>query len=104
MFTGEYRHAVDGKGRLAVPARFRPQLAAGCVVLLPSRYAAAFGDAVVYCDATDVPETVRRLHADKAALRAQAARGPEFVRRHHGHEVYAERAARLATQGHPVHG
>ena len=32
MFTGEYRHAVDEKGRLAVPARFRPQLAGTCVV------------------------------------------------------------------------
>ena len=32
MFTGEYRHAVDGKGRLAVPARFRGQLADGAVV------------------------------------------------------------------------
>ena len=32
MFTGEYRHTVDDKGRLAVPARFRPQLAAGAVV------------------------------------------------------------------------
>ena len=26
MFTGEYRHAVDDKGRIAVPARFRAQL------------------------------------------------------------------------------
>ena len=32
MFTGEYRHAVDDKGRLAVPARFRGQLADGAVV------------------------------------------------------------------------
>ena len=32
MFTGEYRHAVDEKGRLAVPARFRVQLEGGCVV------------------------------------------------------------------------
>lgn len=32
MFTGEYRHAVDEKGRLAVPARFRAQLEGGCVV------------------------------------------------------------------------
>lgn len=32
MFTGEYRHAVDGKGRIAVPARFRTQLAGGLVV------------------------------------------------------------------------
>ena len=32
MFTGEYRHSVDGKGRLAVPARFRTQLQTGAVV------------------------------------------------------------------------
>ena len=32
MFTGEYRHAVDEKGRLAVPARFRAQLDGGLVV------------------------------------------------------------------------
>ena len=32
MFTGEYRHTVDEKGRIAVPARFRAQLGAGAVV------------------------------------------------------------------------
>jgi MraZ protein len=32
VFTGEYRHTVDDKGRLAVPARFRGQLATGAVV------------------------------------------------------------------------
>ncbi len=32
MFTGEYRHAVDDKGRIAVPSRFRAQLAGGVVV------------------------------------------------------------------------
>ena len=32
MFTGEYRHSVDDKGRLAVPARFRVQLAGGAYV------------------------------------------------------------------------
>ncbi|WP_433297034.1 glycosyltransferase family 2 protein [Actinoplanes sp. CA-030573] len=77
-------------------------LAAGCVALLPYRYAATFGDAAVYCEAAEVAETVRLLHQDRAALRAQAARGPEFVRRHHGHERYADLAAKLATQGHPI--
>ncbi len=32
VFTGEYRHSVDDKGRLAVPARFRVQLAGGAYV------------------------------------------------------------------------
>ena len=32
MFTGEYHHAVDGKGRIAVPSRFRAQLAGEIVV------------------------------------------------------------------------
>jgi MraZ protein len=32
VFTGEYRHTVDDKGRIAVPAKFRAQLGAGAFV------------------------------------------------------------------------
>lgn len=32
MFIGEYRHALDTKGRLAIPAKFRTALSGGCVV------------------------------------------------------------------------
>jgi MraZ protein len=32
VFTGEYRHAIDGKGRIAVPARFRTELEDGAFV------------------------------------------------------------------------
>ena len=32
MFTGEYRHSVDDKGRMAVPSKFRMQLEDGAFV------------------------------------------------------------------------
>ncbi len=32
VFTGEYRHTVDDKGRIAVPSRFRAQLEGGAFV------------------------------------------------------------------------
>ncbi len=44
MFIGEYRHTVDDKGRVAVPVRFRSQLAGsafvarwldGCLAIFP---------------------------------------------------------------------
>ncbi len=32
MFLGEFKHVIDDKGRLTIPARFRPDLARGVVV------------------------------------------------------------------------
>ena len=32
MFLGEFEHSLDDKGRLAVPARFRPELGQGLVL------------------------------------------------------------------------
>lgn len=32
MFTGEYKHSVDAKGRVAIPVRFRLQLEEGAVL------------------------------------------------------------------------
>lgn len=33
MFLGEYSHSVDGKGRLAIPARFRSKIERGAVLM-----------------------------------------------------------------------
>jgi MraZ protein len=32
MFWGEYMHHLDTKGRLIVPARYRPKLAKGAIL------------------------------------------------------------------------
>jgi MraZ protein len=32
MFLGEFSHTVDDKGRMTIPARFRPELATGLIV------------------------------------------------------------------------
>ena len=32
VFLGEYSHSLDGKGRVVMPSKFRPELADGCVV------------------------------------------------------------------------
>jgi MraZ protein len=54
VFTGEFRHAIDGKGRVAVPARFRADLAPGatlcrwlenCVAIFPKQVWQTLADA-----------------------------------------------------------
>jgi MraZ protein len=32
MFIGEYKHSIDDKGRMAIPAKFRPELSHAAVI------------------------------------------------------------------------
>jgi O-antigen biosynthesis protein len=70
-------------------------MAAGCVALLPHRFAPTFGEAAVYCAPDEVGDTARMLHGRRTALREQSDRGREFVERRHGHELFAARVALL---------
>lgn len=62
MFTGEYRHTIDEKGRVAVPARFRGELAGtayvsrwidGCLAIFPRAEWNALADRVGALQLTD---------------------------------------------------
>ncbi len=71
MFIGEYRHTVDDKGRVAVPIRFRAQLAGTAFV---SRW-------IDGCLAIFPPDGFERL-AEKAATLPVADPGARFFNRY----------------------
>ncbi|HEY8473040.1 MAG TPA: glycosyltransferase [Natronosporangium sp.] len=63
-------------------------LAAGCVVIAPRRLAGAFGDAALYRDPPELPETLRDYHAGRDRYLAQSRRAREWVRQHYREEAY----------------
>jgi MraZ protein len=67
VFTGEYRHTVDEKGRLAVPARFRGELVAGAFVSKWTDLCLAIFPKGAW---DDVATKVASLHLSDAAGRA----------------------------------
>lgn len=105
MFTGEYRHTIDVKGRLAVPARFRAELAGeayvcrwldGCLAIFPRsaweelagriRNLATVGDATARSFARHVFSSAFPIEVDRqgrvllpASLRETEGLGGEAV-------------------------
>jgi hypothetical protein len=76
----------------------RPALeaaAAGCVVVLPERCAALYGDAAVYAGPGEAGEVVRRYAADPAAFAEQSRRAREVVARAHGATAFTGFVAAL---------
>ncbi|GGN53809.1 hypothetical protein GCM10010112_02970 [Actinoplanes lobatus] len=82
----------------AVELVSRPALeaaATGCVVLVPPRLTAAFGDAAVPCAPADVPALLRRYQSDPDLYTAQSRRARTAVERDYRPGLLAERIGTL---------
>jgi hypothetical protein len=76
----------------------RPALEAaglGCVVVLPERCAALYGDAAVYCEPADVAELIHRYAANAGLYQEQSRRARAVVSRAHHPGTFVERIAEL---------
>jgi glycosyltransferase involved in cell wall biosynthesis len=63
-------------------------LAAGCVVVLPPRFEATFGDAALYCEPSEVVGLVDGLYADLERFLAHSALAQQRVRERFSHDSY----------------
>lgn len=76
----------------------RPALeaaAVGCVVVLPERSAAVYGDAAVYTTPDGVPELIRRYREDPGRYAEQSRRARAVVAKAHHPQLFADRIAGL---------
>jgi MraZ protein len=88
VFTGEYRHTVDEKGRIAVPVRFRPELAQGaqvskwidgCVALFPRADWEALAERTATLPLTDQGSRTFQRFLFGAAFEVELDRQGRFV-------------------------
>jgi MraZ protein len=88
VFTGEYRHAVDDKGRVAVPVRFRTELAGGaqvskwidgCVAIHPRAAWEALANRVGALPVTDAGARVFQRYIFGAAFEVELDRQGRVV-------------------------
>lgn len=82
----------------AVETLSRPALEAaalGCVVVLPERSAAVYGDAAVYSTPQGVPELIRRYRESPALFAEQSRRARAVVTTAHHPQLFADRIAGL---------
>ncbi|MET0425802.1 MAG: glycosyltransferase family A protein [Actinoplanes sp.] len=68
------REAAEWYSRPALEAA-----AAGCVVVMPERYAGLYGDAAVYCGRSEVAALIARYRADPALFAEQSRRARAVV-------------------------
>jgi hypothetical protein len=76
--------------------------AAGCVVVLPERFAACHGDAAVYCAPDHVQATIERYHADRALYAEQSRRARAVAARAYSRTGYLARVEALLRAPQPA--
>jgi hypothetical protein len=76
--------------------------AAGCVVLLPERFAAFYGDAAVYCTPDQAQATVERYVADRGLYAEQSRRAREVAAKAHHRGGYLNRIEALLRAPQPA--
>lgn len=82
----------------AVETISRPVLeaaAAGCVVMMPERFAAAYGAAAVYCGPGEAAEQIRRYHGDRALFAEQSRLARTGVAEAHDPRLFVDRVVEL---------
>ena len=82
----------------AVETLSRPALeaaAVGCVVVLPERSAAVYGDAAVYATPDGVPDLIRRYRENPGMFAEQSRRARAVVAKAHHPQLFADRIAGL---------
>jgi MraZ protein len=88
VFTGEYRHTVDDKGRVAVPVRFRAELAQGaqvskwidgCVALFPRADWEALAERTAALSVADLNARTFQRFLFGAAFEVELDRQGRFV-------------------------
>ena len=98
MFIGEYKHSVDDKGRMAIPAKFRKSLAGGVVVtrgidphlyIFPAEEWAKLADKIAKLSITQANSRAFSRHMLGGASEAEIdSQGriliPEYLRQHAG--------------------
>ncbi|MEU4219183.1 glycosyltransferase [Actinoplanes sp. NPDC026623] len=99
-----FNHQLDFYLHFASPERIeafsRPALEAaalGCVVVMPERHAAVFGDAAVYCGPGEVEATLRRYHRDRELFAEQSRRARAVVAKAHHPQLFVDRIAGIVT-------
>jgi O-antigen biosynthesis protein len=76
--------------------------AAGCVVVLPERFAAFYGDAAVYCTADQAQATVDQYRTDRALYAEQSRRARAVAAKAHHRRRYLDRIETLLRAPQPA--